>query len=68
MEGHQGNRDSYIPTWSGDPLEWTKFKDEVRLWSLGENMGVQFSLGARLAGRMKGSTRRSVISMTEEDL
>lgn len=68
MESHSGNRDSQIPTWSGDPLEWTKFRDEVRLWSLGENMGVSYSLGARLAGRMKGSARRSVINMTEKEL
>ena len=68
MELNTHARDSIIPSWSGDPLEWIKFRDEVRLWSLGENMGVQYSLGARLAGRMRGSARRAVIGMTEAEL
>ena len=65
---NQHSRDSQIPSWTGDPLSWTTFRDEVRLWSLGENMGVSYSLAARLAGRMKGSARRSVIGMTEKEL
>ena len=57
-----------IPTWDGAPQGWQKYVEQVRLWQLGENLDVKFSLAARLISRMSGSARRACINMPAADL
>ena len=52
-----------IPTWDGSPHGWQRYVEQVRLWKLGENLDVKYSLAARLIGRMSGSARRACINM-----
>ena len=58
----------HIPSWDGNPVRWLQFKDEVRIWKLGENLDVTFSLAARLVGNLRGAARRVTISMPDAEL
>ena len=38
----------HIPTWNGNAAKWESFRDEIRVWRLGENLNVKYSMAARL--------------------
>ena len=38
----------HIPTWNGNVAKWESFRDEIRVWRLGKNLNVKYSLTARL--------------------
>ena len=57
-----------IPSWDGNPAGWQCYQEQVRIWRLGENLGVRYSLAARLISRLSGAARRACISMPDEDL
>ena len=66
----EGNRrdDDRIPTWNGDVNRWQRYKDETRLWLLGENLNVDHLLSARLIARLQGAPRQACINMSQEEL
>ena len=62
-----GNR-QIIPSWDGAPAGWQRYQEQVRLWRMGENLDVKYSVAARLVARLSGAARRACINMTEESL
>ena len=44
-EAGSGDR-RHIPTWNGSAAKWESFRDEIRVWRLGENLNVKHSLAA----------------------
>ena len=62
------NDRSHVPKWDGNPQGYQRYKDEIRIWRLSENMNVDFSLAARMIGALSGSARRATISLPEEVL
>ena len=66
---HHGDDDKpRIPRWNGDPSRFQHWKDEVRIYKLGENLNVNRSVAARLVGGLSGPARKVGLSMTDEDL
>ena len=49
----------YLPQWYGDPTNWREYQQEVRLYKTGENLGVNWSVAARLVGGLEGSSAES---------
>ena len=58
-EGGSGDR-RHIPTWNGNAAKWEVFRDEIRVWRLGENLNVKHSLAAKLAPGLSGPARNDV--------
>ena len=56
------------PGWDGNPAKWLPFKDEVRLWSHSINVGVKYSIAARLVRQLSGSARRIGLAMSDDEL
>ena len=66
---HHGDDDKpRIPRWNGDPSRFQHWKDEVRIYKLGENLNVNRSVAARLVGGLSGPARKVGLSMMDEDL
>ena len=66
---HHGDDDKpRIPRWNGDPSRFQHWKDEVRIYKLGENLNVNRSVAARLVGGLSGPARKVGLSMTDGDL
>ena len=63
-----GGRNSYVPRWDGDSRGWLRYKDEVEMWLMGENLNVQHVIAARLIAAMSGSARRACIKFTRDVL
>ena len=42
--------------------------DEVRIWTLGQDLEVKYCLAARLIRNLTGATRRAALSIPEADL
>ena len=55
-------------TWDGNPGTWRPFKDEVRIWTLGQDLEVKYCLAARLIRNLTGAARRAALSIPEADL
>ena len=56
------------PTWDGNPGTWRPFKDEVRIWTLGQDLEVKYCFAARLIRNLTGAARRAALSIPEADL
>ena len=66
---HHGDDDKpRIPRWNGDPSRFQHWKDEVRIYKLGENLNVNRSVAARLVGGLSGPARKVGLSMSDDDL
>ena len=57
-----------VPTWNGDPSEWERYRDEVRVYCLGTKLSDEYSIAARLVQRLKGAARRIGLGMTDDEL
>ena len=57
-----------VPRWDGNPATRQRFRDEVRLWTLSEDLNVNYSLAARLVKNMTGPARRACLTLTDEQL
>ena len=58
MAGEAGSGDRrHIPTWNGNAAKWESFRDEIRVWRLGESLNVKYSLAARLVSGLSGPER-----------
>ena len=33
----------HIPSWNGNAAKWEPFRDEIRVWRLGENLNVKYT-------------------------
>ena len=58
----------HIPTWNGNAAKWEAFRDEIRVWRLGENLNVKYSLAARLVSGLSGPARLTCMTMDAEQL
>ena len=56
------------PTWDGNPGTCRPFKDEVRIWTLGQDLEEKYCLEARLIRNLTGAARRAALSIPEADL
>ena len=56
-----------IPSWNGDPTEWERYRDEVRVFCLSTKLSSEYSVAARLVQRLRGAARRIGLNMTDED-
>ena len=66
MDGRDDRR--FVPGWDGNPNTWRRYRDEVRVWLLGEKTDVEYSLAARLVQRLSGAARRAALTLTDEEL
>ena len=66
-EAGSGDR-RHIPTWNGNAAKWESFRDEVRVWRLGENLNVKYSLAARLVSGLSGPARMTCMTMDADQL
>ena len=55
-------------TWNGNAAKWESFRDEIRVWRLGENLNVKQSLVARLVSGLSGHARFTCMIMDAEQL
>ena len=51
----------HIPTWNGNATKWESFRDEIRVWRLGENMNVKYRLAAILVSGLSGPARMTYV-------
>ena len=68
MTDNAGGDRLWIPSWNGDPSTWIDYRQEVRLYQLGENLEVSYSIASRLVGRLRGAARRVGLVMDAADL
>ena len=68
MTDNGDNSRAHIPRWDGNPATYPRFKEAVKIWKLGENLEVSYSVAARLVSSLSGSARRSVINLSETEL
>ena len=66
-EAGSGDR-RHIPTWNGNAAKWESFRDEIRVWRLGENLNVKYSLAARLVSGLSGPARMTCMTMDADQL
>ena len=66
-EAGSGDR-RHIPTWNGNAAKWESIRDEVRVWRLGENLNVRYSLAARLVFGLSGPSRMTCVTMDADQL
>ena len=66
-EAGSGDR-RHIPTWNGNAAKWESFRDEIRVWRLGENLHVKYSLAARLVSGLSFPARLTCITMDADQL
>ena len=66
--GYYDERYDRIPRWDGNPSTRQRFRDEVRLWILSEDLSVGYSLAARLVKNLTGPARRACLALTDEEL
>ena len=57
-----------LPQWDGYPSGLRDYQQEVRLHKTGENLEVNWSVAARLVGRLRGAARRVGLAMTDQEL
>ena len=58
----------HIPTWNGNAAKWESFRDEIRVWRLGETLNVKYSLAARLVSGLSGPAQLTCMTMDAEQL
>ena len=68
MADSGGNDRRHIPTSSGNPTTCETFRDEVWVWRLGENLIVNYSLGARMVAGLSGPARTLCMRMAATDM
>ena len=56
------------PSWDGNPTSWRHYQDEVRIWTLGQDLDVKYCLAARLIRNLTGPARRAALTIAEADL
>ena len=56
--------DTYLP----GTEKWESFRDEIRVWRLGENLNVKYSLAARLVSGLSRPARMACVTMDAEQL
>ena len=66
-EAGSGDR-RHIPTWNGNAAKWKSFRDEIRVWRLGGNLNVKYSLAARLVSGSSGPARMTRMTMDAHQL
>ena len=57
-----------IPSWHGDPTEWERYRDEVRVFCVSTKLSSEYSVAARLVQRLRGAARRTGLNITDEEL
>ena len=55
----------HMLTWNG---KWESFRDEIRVWRLGEILIVKYSLAARLVSGLSGPARLTCMTIDVEQL
>ena len=68
MDRGSDSHERRVPSWDGNPEKWRSYRDEVRVWLLGTNLDVPYSIAARLVGQLRGSARRVGLAMSDDDL
>ena len=63
-----GDSRMYTPSWNGDPSNWNEYEMQVKLYKMGENLEVSYSLASRLVGRLEGAARRVGLAMADGEL
>ena len=60
----------HIPIWNGNAAKWESFRDEMRVWRLGENLSVnvKYSLATRLVSGLSGLARMTCMTMDADQL
>ena len=58
----------HIPTWNGNAAKWESLRDEIRVWRLGENLNVKYSLAARLVSGLSSPARMTCMTMDADQL
>ena len=59
IDDAHGRFSSLVPAWDGNPANWRRYRDEVRVWLLAERTdNISYSLAARLIQRLTGAARR----------
>ena len=58
----------HIPTWNGNAAKWESFRAEIRVWRLGENLNVKYSLAAKLVSGLSVPARKTCMSMCADQL
>ena len=48
--------------------KWESFRDEIRVWRLGENLNVKYSFAARLVSGLSGQARMTCMTMDADQL
>ena len=66
-EAGSGDR-RHTPTWNGNAAKWESFRDEIRVWRLGENLNVKYSVAARLVSGLSGPARMTCMTMDADQL
>ena len=66
-EAGSGDR-RHIPTWNGNAAKWESFRDEIRVWRLGENLNVKYSLAAKLVSGLSGPARMTCMTIDADQL
>ena len=56
------------PTWDGNPSSWRHYQDEVKIWTLGQDLDVKYCLAARLVRNLTGPARRAAFALPEAAL
>jgi hypothetical protein len=65
MGDHEGNRGPRPPSWDGNPSTYVKYSEDCRMWLLGQNLDVPYSLAARMAMELTGSARAVAGQLTD---
>ena len=58
----------HIPTWNGNAAKWESFREEIRVWRLGENLNVKYRLAAKLVSGLSGPARMTCMTMDADQL
>ena len=66
--GYSGGVESRIPKWDSSPSTFQKYRDEVRVFRMAENLEQSYSVSARLISALTGPARRIGMQLTDEQL
>ena len=68
MDGHDSGSRSPLPPWDSSLGVFARYKDEVRVFRLGEDLGRSYSIAARLVSPLSGPARRIGLSLKDLEL
>ena len=66
--GDRDTRQNDPPSWDGNTTTWRHYQDEVRIWTLGQDLDVTYCLASRLIRNLSGAARRAALTVAEDDL